>query len=34
MKADCPLCFINRVVHDFQKGKEYKDESFKIPRSF
>ena len=28
MKADYPLCFINSVVNEFQKGKECGDESF------
>ena len=31
MKADYPLRFINRVVNEFQKGKECGDESFIIP---
>ena len=33
MKADYPLCFINSVVNEFQKGKECGDESFIIPTS-
>ena len=33
MKADYPLRFINSVVNEFQKGKEYGDESFIIPTS-
>ena len=31
MKVDYPLRFINSVVSEFQKGKEYGDESFIIP---
>ena len=34
MKADYPLHFINSVVNEFQKGKEWGDESFIIPTSF
>ena len=33
MNADYSLCFINSVVNEFQKGKEYGDESFIIPPS-
>ena len=33
MKADYPLCFINSVVNEFQKGKECGDKSFIIPAS-
>ena len=33
MKADYPLCFINSLVNEFQKGKECGDESFIIPTS-
>ena len=28
MKADYPLRFINSVVNEFEKGKEFGDESF------
>ena len=31
MKADYPLHYINRVVNEFQKGKECGDESLIIP---
>ena len=31
MKADYPLCFINSVVNEFQKGKECGDAIFIIP---
>ena len=31
MKADYPLCYINSVVNEFQKGKECGDGSFIIP---
>ena len=30
VKADYPLRFVNSVVNEFQKGKEYGDESFMI----
>ena len=30
VKADFPMCFINIVVNEFQKGKEYGDERFII----
>ena len=33
MKADYPLCFINSVVNEFQRGKECGDQSFTIPPS-
>ena len=33
MKADYPLRFINTVLKEFQKGKEFGDESFIIPPS-
>ena len=33
MKADYPLCFVNSVINEFQKGKECGDESFIIPTS-
>ena len=33
MKNDYPLRFINSVVNEFQKGKEFGDESFIIPAS-
>ena len=33
MKVDYPLCFIDSVVDEFQKGKEGGDESFVIPPS-
>ena len=33
MKADYPLCFINSVVNEFQKGKECGDGRFIIPTS-
>ena len=31
MKADYPLRLINSVVNQFQKSKEFGDESFIIP---
>ena len=31
MKTDCPLCFINGVINEFQKSKECRDESVIIP---
>ena len=33
MKADYPLCFINSVANEFQKGKECGGQSFIIPTS-
>ena len=33
MKADYSLLFINSVVNEFQRGKEYGDESLIIPSS-
>ena len=33
MKSDYLLRFINTAVNEFQKGKEYRDESFIIPTS-
>ena len=33
VKTDYPLCFINSVANEFQKGKECGDESFIIPTS-
>ena len=33
IKADYPLCFINSVVNEFQKGKEWGDKSFIIQTS-
>ena len=33
MKSDYPLRFFNSVVNEFQKGKEYGDESFIFARS-
>ena len=31
MKADYPLRFINSVINEFRKGKEWGDETFIIP---
>ena len=31
MEADYHLPFINRVINEFQKGKDHRDESFIIP---
>ena len=31
MKADYPSCIINSIINEFQKGKDYEDESFTIP---
>ena len=33
MKADYPLRFINSVVNEFEKGKEFGDESFIVATS-
>ena len=34
VKADYPLRFISSVINQFQKGKDYGDESFVIPPDF
>ena len=33
MKADYPLRFINSVVNEFEKGKEFGDENFIVATS-